>query len=226
MTPTGETRKTGIPGTQVSYSLVITNQSNLATSFSLDWTGNLWATGAPVQVGPLAAFAGSDTVKVQVSVPITAPANATDQMTLTVMALMDNAIKAQTVISTTAGVLRAGAWGETTYAAQNLPGQPVTLTLTAANTGNVSDAYTITLRGPDQDVWQVQVTDQLLPLEPGGSVTVPVRVTIPLVVQADEMRTWTADLVSQATGQVVASTTVQVTAQSGGHALFLPHLVR
>lgn len=226
MTPNGESGKSGIPGTQVTYSLVITNQSNLATSFSLDWTGNLWATGAPVQVGPLAAYAGSETVKVWVSVPITAPVNAIDQMTLTVMALMDSAAKAQTVISTTAGVLRAGAWSEAIYAAQSLPGQQVTLTLMAANTGNVSDAYTLTLSGPDQDVWQVQVTDQLHSLAPGNSATVPVRVTIPLVVQANEMRAWTVDLVSQTTGQVVASTTVQVTAQNGGHALFLPHLAR
>ncbi len=226
MAPSGVTAKTGLPGAQVDYSLVITNQSNLATSFSLDWTGNLWPTGAPVQVGPLAAYDGSATVKVQVSVPITAPANATDQMTLTVMALLDSTAKAQTVISTTAGLLRAGMWGEATYAAQGLPGRQVTLTLTARNTGNVSDTYTITLSGPDQDVWQVQVADQLPSLEPGNSVTVPVGVTIPLVVQANEMRAWTVGLVSQATGKVVASTTVQVTAQDGGHAIFLPHLLR
>jgi len=226
MVPSSGTAKTALPGVQVEYSLRITNSGNLAATFRLDLTGHQWAASAPATVGPLAAHTGSNTVTVKVTVAADALANATDAMTVTLTSLADPTTTAQTVLTTTAGVMRAAGWDAPTHDVAGAPDQSITVTLKAINTGNISDAYTITVTSEEQTSWPIQIPDQTSSLPPGDSLSIPVRVDVPAAVMPNESHTWTVSLTSQATGQVLASTSVRVTVQGGGHSVFLPHLMR
>ena len=214
--------KTGVPGTQVEYSLLITNTGNLAESFTLGLVGHNWTVSGPAQVGPLAANTGSATVKVRVLVAADAAAGATDPLTVTVTSPADAGATAQLLLTTTAGTLHAAAL-DAPDAFIGAPGESLTATVTATNTGNISDAYTVTVSGGD---WPVQFSDQVAVLEPGESAPISIRVDIPLAILPNASRSWTVNLISQTTGQVKATTTLKVATQGGGYSLFLPYLVR
>ena len=214
--------KTGVPGTQVEYSLLITNTGNLAESFTLGLVGHNWTVSGPAQVGPLAANTGSATVKVRVLVAADAAAGATDPLTVTVTSPADAGATAQLLLTTTAGTLHAAAL-DAPDAFIGAPGESLTATVTATNTGNISDAYTVTVSGGD---WPVQFSDQVAVLEPGESAPISIRVDIPLAILPNASRSWTVNLISQTTGQVKATTTLKVATQGGGYSLFLPDLLR
>ncbi len=214
--------KTGQPGAEVEYSLLVANRGNVPDTFTIDPMSERWVVSAPTQVGPLAANVGSATIKVRVFVAADAVAAATGRVTITLTSAGDPGASASVVLTTTAATVRSATWGAGAYAAQAFPGETVTVTLTATNTGNISDVYTVTVPSMAGS-WPITVTDQIGSLPVGASGSVQVSVAIPASAMPGESKAWMVDLTSQAVGKIAST---ELTVWVDGYTVFLPHLAQ
>ncbi len=116
----------------------------------------------------------------------------------------DPCATASVVLTTTAATVRSATWGDGAYTAQAFPGKTVTVTLTATNTGNISDVYTVTVPSVAES-WPITVAGQIGSLPAGASGSVQVRVDIPASALLTERKTWMVDLTSQAAGKIASN---------------------
>lgn len=92
--------QTGYPGEVVTYTLRLTNTGDIADTFDITNTGNVWPVVVPPRV-TLTATAAAD-VTVAVAIPASAPVDVSDTVTVTVASRNASAIQAQSVLTTTA----------------------------------------------------------------------------------------------------------------------------
>jgi uncharacterized membrane protein len=98
LTPATDSRSTP-PGSDVSYTLTVTNTGNISDSYDVDISGHAWTTNAPAQIGPL--MAGESTAfNVEVTVPSTAVDGETDTATVVVTSQSDAGVSEAAVLTT------------------------------------------------------------------------------------------------------------------------------
>jgi hypothetical protein len=93
----GSMSDAGLPGTEVTYSIVVTNTGNATDTFDITVTGNSWPTDVPADTGPIAA---GDSITIDVVV--TVGANGDDTATVTFTSNLDNSVSDSVVLTTTA----------------------------------------------------------------------------------------------------------------------------
>ena len=165
----------GYPGSQVAYTVWITNTGNTVDSFDVTASG-IWTTTPETDVvGPLAAGESTGLV-ITVSVPLEALPGNTDTAEITLASQGNPAQTAEASITTTA-LLRGAVVSPENSTITGDPGQTITHTLVVTNVGDVSDTYEITV---DSAVWPTYAPPTVGPLAPGESESVDITVSIPL----------------------------------------------
>jgi hypothetical protein len=95
----GDHSLSGPAGEQVVYTIVITNTGDVVDTFDLLPTGNIWTTILPSQVVTLAA-GDSQAVMITVSIPLSAAAMDSDQVTLLAVSQHDVSAQDTTILTT------------------------------------------------------------------------------------------------------------------------------
>ncbi len=90
----------GPPGTDVVYSLLVTNSGSCTDDFAVTLAGNLWPVSAPGAVGPLAP-GGITTLLVTVTIPAGAGAGDLDQVWVTLTSRVDPQLASTGLLTTT-----------------------------------------------------------------------------------------------------------------------------
>lgn len=88
-------------GRTVEYSLTIENTGVVEEVFNVKVSGNLWTTGVPATVGPIAPGQNRD-IKLQVSIPPSAVDFSTDKAVITVTSQKDPSQSDKAIVTTTA----------------------------------------------------------------------------------------------------------------------------
>jgi uncharacterized repeat protein (TIGR01451 family) len=92
--------QSGSPGAVLNYTLQVTNTGSAGDTFTVNVSGNAFATHAPASIGPLAAGA-SAAFDVQVTIPLTAAISASDAATLTLTSQGDGLTSTASTLTTT-----------------------------------------------------------------------------------------------------------------------------
>jgi uncharacterized repeat protein (TIGR01451 family) len=95
--------RSGAPGTTVTYSLNVTNNSNASDTYNVTVDDNTWTTTAPATLGPIASGA-SQALNVSVTIPASAAAGNVDFASVTVTSQGDNTQFDSATLYTTASL--------------------------------------------------------------------------------------------------------------------------
>jgi hypothetical protein len=196
--------RSGAPGSGVRHTLTLTNTGNLTDTFTLILGAHGWPVDAPESIADLGPGQAAD-VSIIVTVPLGALADATDQITLTVVSTADPAQQAVTTLTTRAA--RRYALTLTTMNTEQTaaPGTPVHYTLTLTNSGNnITDSFKII---PGAHAWPTNAPAQVADLAPGEQAQIMVTVGIP----ADAARGASDTVTFVAVSQGQPSTTAAIT---------------
>ncbi|MHC4618927.1 MAG: DUF11 domain-containing protein, partial [Planctomycetota bacterium] len=191
----------GDPGTDVAYTLWVTNTGNCADTFTLSKSGETWTTVLPASVGPLAAGV-STTVAVTVTVDGGAACGDSDGVTVTATSQGGGTESDSSTLTTSANAVYGVTVAPPTAAASGDPGTDVAYTLWVTNTGNCADTFTLSKSG---DTWTTVVPASVGPLAAGASATVAVTVTVPGNATVGSSDTVTISATSQGDGTVTGS---------------------
>lgn len=197
----------GLPGTVVTYTLQITNTGESPDAFDISaqfaWPVTLnWTPGA---------FAVGETrlVTATVQVPAGALAGEEDTATITVTSQGDASQIASAALVTTALAQRALSLAPQNQALAGNPGAVVAYTLQLTNTGNITDAYQLSVTG---NAWEVQLPTSQLTLGVHAGEAVLVNVAIPAQALGLQTDTATLTAVSQGDPSVTASAALTTSA--------------
>ena len=91
--------QSGVPGTNITYTLAVTNTGNMNDAYTVTVSGNTFATNAPTNIGPLAPGA-STTFDVAVTIPLTATNGMSDTAVVTLTSQGDNVTSATSTLTT------------------------------------------------------------------------------------------------------------------------------
>ena len=166
ITPSTDT-KSGTAGTNVIYTLALTNNGSTADTFDLSLSGNTWQTTLQASsIGPLESGA-STTIEVTVTLPDSGTNGDQDIATLTATSQGDPTQQAQASLTTVLSVETGEPYGITID-----PSRPsesagasttITYTLQLTNIGTQADTFDLTLAGNE---WQTTLeTSTIGPLE-------------------------------------------------------------
>ncbi len=177
----------GDPGTQVVYTLQLTNHNYLPDTFTLSMD-SVWEVEYPLTVGPIPADSSS-TVQVTIYIPVDAAGGAADTAVVTFTSSIPGLPTASATLTTTANTI---------YSFQALPvedtltgygrGAIVEYTVMVTNTGNITDTYNIDVLSSD---WTVDVPTQVGPIARGETASVTILVHVPFdVAMGDTNDAW------------------------------------
>jgi uncharacterized repeat protein (TIGR01451 family) len=203
----GAASQSALPGAVVTYTLAVTNTSDASDTYTLTVNGNSFVTNAPSSVGPVGAGA-STTFNVVVTVPIGAAGGAFDTANVKVMSRNAPSKFASSVLTTTASVVRGVALAPSAASQSAVPGAVVTYTLAVTNTGNASDAYTVTVNG---NSFVTNVLSSVGPLGAGATTTFKVAVLVPVGAAAGALDTVNVKVASQSDPSKFASSVLTTT---------------
>jgi uncharacterized protein YjlB len=212
--------QSGRPGEVVTYTLRVTNTSNITDTFTVTVSGNAWTTSAPATVGPVAAGA-SATFQVVVTIPTGAAAGASDTATVRVTSQGDATKSAQSSLTTTALAVYGLELSPASASQSGRPGEVVTYTLRVTNTSNITDTFTVTVSG---NAWTTSAPATVGPVAAGASATFQVTVTIPTGVTGADSDTATVTVTSRGDNSKTAQATL--TTRRVLYRLFLPVVMR
>ena len=199
---------TVMPGTMYSYTMTITNTSNITAAFNLTTSGNVWNTVIFPLTITLAPDAADFAVAI-VTVPLDAIGGETDVATIT--AAMVGGSATDTATATTTAVTLYGLTLAPDAALNGAPGATVTTTFWLTNTGNITDTYDFSVSG---NSWATTLSDTAVTLGIGESAQTTAAVEIPLAALAGEMDMATITAVSQSDPGTNGTITVTTTADA------------
>ncbi len=201
--------KEGPAGEDVSYTLSITNNGQMADSFDLTATGQTWTTNLSTSLVNLASSASVD-VTVTVAIPPGAADQESDAVTITATSQGDGS-KSDSALLTTTAVLTP-VYGVALSADESLSG-PVggqaIYTLTVTNAGTVADSFDLAATG---QTWTTNLSTSLVNLASFASVDVTVTVAIPPGAADQESDAVTITATSQGDGSKSDSALLTTTA--------------
>jgi uncharacterized repeat protein (TIGR01451 family) len=206
------------PGAVVTHTLQVTNIGNCADSLNLSLTGNLWTTGAPATVGPLAGGM-SASVDVTVTVPADAQFNDADTVIVTLAFAGNGTILDSSTLTSMANAVYGVTVEPPSHADWGDPGAVVIHTLQVTNTGNDTDTFNLALSG---DEWTTVAPATVGPLAPGEGADVGVTVTVPLQAWCEAYDSANVTLTSQGDGSVSGSSDLTTSANAVYSVTVLP----
>jgi uncharacterized repeat protein (TIGR01451 family) len=208
-----------LPGETVTYTFEVTNEGDLTDTYTLEITGADWVTTAPTTTGELAPGA-SVLINVNVTIPLEALEGELDASVLHVTSEIPGTQPAIAQITTTVAALYNLVLVPESATQSALPGEMVTYTLQLTNIGVSSDAYTITL----SSTWTAELDFPLGPVLPAESITITVRVQVPLDAVFHDSDQAIVTAISQGDPTRVR-TAVLTTRVEAAHRFYLPFIV-
>jgi carboxypeptidase T len=183
----------GDPGTQVVYTLQLTNHNFLPDTFTLS-VNTAWGVEYPTEVGPIAPDATTN-VTIKVTVPADAAGGAHDTAEVTFASSDPDLPSATATLTTTANNI---------YSFQAIPevdtltgygkGTTVQYTVVVTNNGNTADTYTILVLPGG---WNVDAPAEVGPINPGETASVTISVHVPFDIVMGDSNDATLAFVSQ-----------------------------
>jgi uncharacterized membrane protein len=183
----------GDPGTQVVYTLQLSNHNYLPDTFTLS-VDTVWGMEYPFTVGPIPAD-GSTEVQIKVNVPADADGGATDTAVVTFTSAIPGLPTATATLVTSANNV---------YSFQAIPevdtltgygrGTTVQYTVLVTNTGNIADTYNLYLLSSD---WNLDVPAHVGPIASGESASVTISVYVPSNAVVGDTNEATITIISQ-----------------------------
>ena len=184
ITITGTSTASGVPGQTLSLQYVVTNQSNVPVTITLQVTDNYGTSITQTQSAPecSASPCPSVTFNVQYTIPFSAQPNTSYTVTATATATYQNASTQPVSTTTTINVLSQQQVALTTLSvvpSQTLicatPGSSVTIGATVTNSSNIQQQVTVELLSQDGSV----VNSQQLTVPAQGSAQVSFNLIAP-----------------------------------------------
>ena len=210
----------GDPGSQVAYTLAVTNSGQTAEAFSISVEQAAWQTAAPPSIGPLQPGEAA-TLQVTVTVPLTAPASASDQALIRFTSPTPGVASGSALLETSANTV-FGLEVTASPDAQTVRGDavPVTYTLWLTNAGNAADSFDIAIT----TTWTATFTTPVGPLAAGESLSITVVIFVPAGVANNASDD--AILILRSQGNPLRFQQVTLTTTAIWHQLFLPIALR
>jgi uncharacterized membrane protein len=210
---TANSFQSGPPSGTAVHSFTLQNTGVNDDSYDLAVGGNVWGTTV-LTPSPVSISAGmTATVEVQVDIP-DSPINPTDVFTVTATSTNEPTVNAS-AIGTTLAMVNAGVATSGDQSGFGLMGEVITYTIGVTNTGAFTDTYTVSA-GPH--VWTTTLGDTSVgPLAPGEGTTTEVYVEVGSGDSDSVLVTFTSDLVSSVSADVLLeSTRIQPAVTSSG----------
>jgi len=208
----------GDPGMAVQTSLWVTNTGNCVDTFALSAAG-VWPSAVPATTGALSIGAGA-AIPLTVTVPASALASDAAVTMVKATSQANAAVNATAAVTTTASAVYGVALSPQAATVNAEPGETVIYTLTVANTGNITDTYTLSVQDA---AWLTMVTPPTASLDPGAALSLTVTVAVPgggAVAAYDVARVIAAGTGVTATSML--TTTLDCIAVSGAAFTFAP----
>lgn len=225
----------GAPGRTVTYTLNVTNAGMLTSAFGLRVGDHIWSTELSTDtVGPLSPGA-SVPVRIYVTVSAEAGGGDSDVVVITATPTSDPRSPPASASSTITTVANPtyGVALEPAAASQTAPpGQAVTYTLRMANTGHVTDVFTLTLSG---HVWTTTVSmasgtavlPTIGPLDAGEWAVLVVETEVPFHALGGDSDTVAVTVTSRGDDTTSATAVLTTTAQPAAtFEIYLPLILR
>jgi hypothetical protein len=197
----------GDPGSEVVYTLTVTNSGTTTDTFDVSIIGNDWPAAAPLTLGPLEPGV-SATLNVTVSVPVDAGCGDFDVVTVTATSQNDASASDSSTLTTSANAAYCLVLEPLTAALNGDPGSDVVYALTLTNTGTNADTFDVSLSGND---WPTVAPPTIGPLGPGVSATLGVTVSVPLTAGCGDFDMVSVTATSQHDASVFDSSTLTTT---------------
>ena len=182
----------GNPGTQVVYTLQLTNHNFVPDTFTIS-VESIWGMEYPLTVGPVPAE-GITSVPITVNIPTDADGGASDTGLVTFTSSDPYLPAATATLVTTANNIFSflAVPVEDTLTGHGR-GTTVEYTVLVTNTGNITDTYNVYASSD----WTVEVPAHVGPIARGQSVAVTVLVHIPFDIVMGDSNTATITFISQ-----------------------------
>jgi uncharacterized repeat protein (TIGR01451 family) len=217
--------RSGDPGTEVTYTLSLTNTGRATDSYtlSLDTPNPAWTTVINPETVTYLAGGASTPITVKVTVAPGAPPMATDTAKIKAVSQGDASLKDSVTLTTTANLAHGVSVTPQVETRNGPPGEMVEYTLVVKNTGNVTDSFNVSLG--NTPVW-TPIIDPLAitNLAPGATATVSVKVTIPPSTPYGQ--TDVVEVVITSTGDPAKTITSTLTTRAMRPPIFIPIIKR
>jgi hypothetical protein len=197
--------QSGDPGTEVVYTLQLTNTADASDSFSLAVAGSNWDVTVPSSVGPLAP-GESATITASVAIDTTAGSGVSDAALIIAASQSDEVWSAGAILTTTANAVYNVVLEAPDAVKVGPPGSAVTHTVQLTNRGNIADSFDLATSG---NVWATTLPAQIGPLAVGESTTIEVVTTISSAAEDGDANTF--DLTARSQGDEAVSDVITLT---------------